>query len=94
MVGACLVRERLVENGQHGLQDTTPSADLILTHGMDAKVINVQGVPVTPVGADQAVERVHKVDVPVNCHVGNSLGAPKVPIILVTKLGDYEVTGS
>ena len=66
---------------------------MILTHGMDTQVINVQGVPVTPVGADQAVERVHKVDVPVDCHVGNPLGTPQVPIVLVTKLGDYKVTG-
>ena len=93
MVGACLVREMLVENRQHGLHAAAPSADLILTRGMNTQIIDVQGVPVTPVGADQTVERVHKVDVPVDSHVVNPLGTPKVPMVLVTKLGDYEDTG-
>ena len=92
MVGTCLVREGLVEDCQHGLQDTASSAVLIFTHAMNTQVIDVKGVPVTAVGTDQAVERVHQMDVPVDRHVSNPLGATEVPIVLVTKLSDYEVT--
>ena len=60
--------------------------------GVHPQVVNIEGVPVTPVGANQAVERVHKMDVPVDRHVGDPMGTSEVPIVLVAKLSDYEVT--
>ena len=46
-----------------------------------------------PMLTSKAIKRVHKVNIPVNCHVGNALSPTQVLIVLAIELSHHQIAG-